>query len=216
VSALLPLSMAHSQASYREEGPQRGWEASIGLMYQDGNEIRFDGGSFLKTDGDFGVIGAVGYTFNPKLDLIFGFESATIGYDLTRQSATTPGLTQQFVTDYETFTPFVKVNYNFLDRPLTPFASAGIGWSFIDTNIPTGNATVECWWDPWWGYVCGAFAETKTTKAFSYQLGVGARWAINDVYGLRLEYQKQWLNLSRAEGHPNFDQLRLTLVVKYW
>jgi opacity protein-like surface antigen len=199
-----------------ETTSERGWEASIGLLYQSAENIGFTGGAFLATEDDIGVVGAIGYRFNPKLDLVFGFESATIGYELTRQSATTPGTTQQIATDYEAFTPFVKFNYNFIDRSLMPFVSAGIGWSFIDTNIPTGNTSFECWWDPWWGYLCGEFAQTKTTKAFAYQLGAGARWTFNDTYGMRLEYQKQWLNLSRAVGTPSFDQLKLTLVVKYW
>ncbi len=215
LAALPFVHSAFSQSSTSSSQP-RGWEASIGVLYRDEETIRFTGGSLLESDDDLGVVGAIGYRFSPKLDLIAGFESASIGYRLTRQSATTPGLTQQIVGDYETFTPFVKVNYNVLDRPLTPFVSAGVGWSFIDTNIPTGNVAVGCWWDPWWGYVCAGFDETRKTDAFTYQIGVGARWAFNDTYGLRFEYQKQWQNLPRASGTPSFDQLQLTLVVRYW
>ena len=213
--AVLSVSMPII-AQQRSESESRGWESSIGLLYQDGAEIGFDGGSFLKADDDVGVIGAVGFNFGSRLDLLFGFESTSVDYELTRQSATTPGLSRQIVGEYDSFTPFVKLNYNFVDRAFTPFISAGVGWSFIDTNIPTGDTFYGCWWDPWWGYVCGGFTETKTVDAFAFQLGVGARWMFNDFYGLRLEYQKQWLDLSRAAGTPSFDQAKLTFVVKYF
>lgn len=214
--ALLAFSVLFAEFAHSQSAPARGWEASIGLLHQGGKDIGFNNGSALRTDNDVGVVAGVGYTFNPNLDLIVGFESATIGYDLTRPSVTTPGVTQRIIGDYESFSPIVKLNYNFLNRPLTPFVSAGLGWAFIDTNIPTGNVFLDCWYDPWWGTICGAFDETKTTDAFTYQLGVGARWMINDVYGLRFEYNKQWVDLERSNGTPSFDQFKLTLVLKYW
>jgi len=50
---------------------------------------------------------------------------------------------------------------------------AGIGWTWIDTNIPDGPPVGGCWWDPWWGYVCTTTYPTKTKSAFSYQATLG-------------------------------------------
>jgi opacity protein-like surface antigen len=212
----LLIGLAVGQLAFAQSSDQRGWEGSIGLFYQDKQVIGFKGGSFLRADDDFGVIGAVGFNFNSRFDLIFGFDSATVGYDLRRLSASTPGLFDRITGDYESFTPFVKFNFNLFGSAFSPFISAGVGWSFIDTNIPTGRAIVGCWWDPWWGYFCAPFAETKTVDAFAYQAGAGVRWRFNQSYGIRLEYQKQWLDLSRAVSPPGFDQIRLTFVIGSW
>jgi len=210
------LALLFTPCAMPQSAPKSGWEGSIGLFYQDEQDVGFDGRALLKADDGVGIIGAVGYSFNPRLDLVFGFEAITIDYELIRQSASTLGRTQSLRTEYDSFTPFVKINYNILDRAFSPFVSAGIGWAFIDTNIPEDEVFLGCWWDPWWGYVCSPYAETKQTDAFAYNVGIGARWLFNDAYGLRLEYQKQWLELSKASGAPNFDQLRLTFVAKYW
>ena len=215
-SVLLSLSVLFGNDAYSQTAPERGWEASIGFLQQGGEDIGFNNGASLRTDDDIGVVFGVGYNFNSKLDLIVGFESVTVGYDLVRQSATTPGVTQQIIGDYESFAPVVKLNYNFLNRSFTPFVTAGVGWSFIDTNIPTGDVFVDCWFDPWYGYFCAPFAETKTTEALTYQAGIGARWKINEIYGLRFEYNKQWVDFDGSRGTPNFDQFKLTLVLKYW
>jgi opacity protein-like surface antigen len=194
---------------------QTGVEVSIGPLYQTADEIAFDGGATLRSDSGIGVVASVGYRFNSRFDVIAGFEAATFDYELTLQSSSSPTLEQQFRGEYEVFTPFLKVHYNFLDQPLTPFVSGGIGWAFINTDIATGDVYLDCWWDPWYGYVCDAYAETKGTDAFAYHIGVGGRWMFNDTYGLRVEYQKQWMELDRARGTPNFDQVRATFVVKY-
>ena len=41
----------------------------------------------------------------------------------------------------------------------TPYVTGGIGYAFIDTNIPDSPPQTACWWDPWWGYVCDTFQE---------------------------------------------------------
>ena len=54
--------------------------------------------------------------------------------------------------------------------------TAGIGWSWVDTNIATEPPEVGCWWDPWYGYICTSWVNTRTLDGLTYQLGVGARY----------------------------------------
>jgi opacity protein-like surface antigen len=104
------------------------------------------------------------------------------------------------------------VVFNLLQGPLTPYATAGVGWSWIDTDIPDAPPQYACWWDPWWGYYCGGFQSTKTVDQAIYQAGLGLRWDFGSGYSARLGYEKRWLNLGESTGTPGFDQFRLSFV----
>ena len=76
-----------------------------------------------------------GYRMSSRLEFQFGLDWSTIDYKSTFPGLT-PGTTIELDSELEAFTPFAKANFNFMEGPITPFISAGIGWSFIDTNIP--------------------------------------------------------------------------------
>ena len=98
--------------------------------------------------------------------------------------------------------------FNFVDGPLTPFIAVGAGWSWIDTNIPTGSVQVGCWWDPWWGQVCAPYQNTKSVDGFRYSGGLGVRWDVG-AGSLRASWEMHWLDLDNASSTPQFDQFRL-------
>jgi opacity protein-like surface antigen len=110
---------------------------------------------------------------------------------------------------YDSWALSANLIFNLSDGPLTPFVGGGIGYTWIDTNVPNGLPTTGCWWDPWWGYVCYTEYPTKTTDAFSYQATAGLRWALNPSTFLRLAYNSQWIQLGDAEGTPRFDAVAL-------
>lgn len=213
--SLLVGGAANAQSSAQERGP--GWEFGIDVIYQLSQDIDFNGGSSASLDDDFGIDINFGYRFSDKLELQISLDWQDIDYDLLVQSAppSLPDLQFRGTGSLEAFTPRVSVNYNFMNGPITPYVSAGIGWSFIDTNIPSGRAENVCWWDPWWGYVCGTVQNTRTLDEFAYQAGLGVRWDLGPGYTLRLAYEKQWLDLSEADGTPDFDQFKAGIVFRY-
>jgi hypothetical protein len=93
--------------------------------------------------------------------------------------------------------------------------TASAGWAWIDTNIATGPPQTGCWWDPWWGYICTTFQNTKSLDGFSYGLGVGARYDINDQFAVKAAYRMQWVDLSNASGTPDIDGFELTFGWKF-
>ena len=54
-------------------------------------------------------------------------------------------------------------SYNFSEKEFTPFVTGGLGWTYIDTNIPTGLPENICWAYPWYGYYCTTYVPTETT-----------------------------------------------------
>lgn len=207
-----------SAANAQSRGP--GWEFGADVIYQSSQDVDFKGGSSASLDDDFGLTFTFGYRFSDKLELQFALDWNDVDYDATLQSYsnTTPPVPigQIGVSgSYESFTPRASLHYNFLDGPITPYVKAGIGWSFIDTNIPEGRPQNVCWWDPWWGYICGTVQDTRSVDGFQYDVGVGLRWDLGPGYTLRFAYEKHWIDLSEADGTPDLDQFKIGLAYRY-
>jgi len=102
-----------------------------------------------------------------------------------------------------------NVTYNFLDGAITPFVIGGIGWTKMDSNIADGLPEVGCWWDPWWGYVCYEDWDTYSKTEFTYNLGLGVRWDINDSLFSRAAYSREFIDTDA--GSLDIDTLTLEI-----
>jgi opacity protein-like surface antigen len=213
LAAAVPFtSVAMAQAdNVREVGPEFG----VDVVYQLSQDVGFDGGSRLDLEDDIGLTLTFAYTFNPKFTLMFALDWNNLDYTGTLQSASVPGLSADIRGEMETFTPRVNGTYYFMDGPITPFITGGLGWSFIDTNIPTGQVSVGCWWDPWYGQICTPYQPTLDVDGFAYQAGGGVRWDFADTFSATAAYNKSWVDLDRASSAPDVDQLRLGFVFRY-
>lgn len=210
---LAVFSALWSAAAGAERRP--GWEFGAEIIYQDAQDIDFNGGSFASLDEDVGLALIFGYRFSKRLDLQFSVDWNTVNYSASVASGTMGGLGFTAEGDLEAFTPRIAVNFNVLEGDLTPYITGGVGWSFIDTNIPDAPPQAACWWDPWYGYYCGTWQSTRSIDDLVYNLGIGARWDVSSTFSLRLGYEKHWLDLGEATGTPDFDQLKFGIVARY-
>ena len=185
------------------------WEFTLGAAYQLGADLEGEAGSTLETDDDFGFAMMGGYNFSDSFATTFGFQWADIGYDGTvlQQDGSSLGISGS----YEAWTMSGNAIWHLMDGPLTPYVGAGLGWTWIDTNVPTGPPVTGCWWDPWWGYVCYTDYPTKTTDAFSYQAILGVRYEFNPSTFMRLGYTSQWADFENADSTPRFDVVMLEI-----
>jgi opacity protein-like surface antigen len=211
------LSMALAPAAFAQQSQrEKTWEFFFDINYQDSYKMDFEGGSTADTDADVGWSIGGNYHFSNRLQFQFAFDWIRVDYDAEIRSADPiPDPPFGVRGEMEVWTPRFNALFNFLDRNLTPYVSAGIGWSFIDTNIPTGPPQTGCWWDPWWGYVCTTYQNTRDTDEFAYQAGAGVRWDVNRQLSLRLGYEKQWYDIGTAESAPGFDLIRFGLGYRY-
>jgi opacity protein-like surface antigen len=195
-----------ADAQYREDR----WEFSLGTFYQLGTTIDGEEGAGIETGNDFGFSLGGGYNFTDRLATTFGFQWAGVGYDAT---ALDEDLNPVDISGkYDSFTLSGNLIYYLSDGPLSPYVGAGIGWTWIDTNIPNGPPYTWCWWDPWWGYVCSSSYPTETKDAFSYQATLGLRYEFdNDRTFLRLGYTSQWMDFDSSSGTPRFDVIVLDI-----
>ena len=200
IACVVLASATVADAQYREDR----WEFSLGTFYQLGTTIDGQEGTGLETGNDFGFSLGGGYNFTDRLATTFGFQWAGVGYDAT---ALDEDLNPVDISGkYDSFTLSSNLVYYFSDGPLSPYVGAGIGWSWIDTNVPNGPPYTWCWWDPWWGYVCSTSYPTETKDAFSYQATLGLRYEFdNDRTFLRFGYTSQWMDFKASSGAPRFD-----------
>ena len=211
VAVVLAPSLAAAQGSTREAG----WDFGLDAIYQFSKDVKFEGGSRLNIQDDLGLGLTFGYRFNSQFELQFGIDWNNIDYNGTLQSASFPGVNATIEGEMETWAPQINAVWNFRDAPITPYVTGGIGWAFIDTNIPTGQVQVGCWWDPWWGQICTPYQPTKDVDAFTYQVGAGVRWDFGEYATARFSYEKVWTDLSKASSTPGFDQLKLGFAWRY-
>ena len=206
LAVVLLAGATAADAQYREGR----WEFSLGTFYQLGTEVEAENGSTIDTSDDFGFTLGGGYNFSDRLATTFAFQWAGVGYDATGMDE--DGNDFDIRGKYDSFTLSANLVLNLADGPFVPYVGAGIGWTWIDTNIPSGPPTTGCWWDPWWGYVCYSSYPTETTDAFSYQALLGVRYEFdNDRTFLRLGYTSQWMDFSSASGTPRFDVIVLDI-----
>jgi len=198
-------------------GRDPGWEFGGELIYQDSKNVDFEGGSTIDLSSDVGLALTFGYRFSSKLELTMGLDWNNIDYKahLIKADAPFQGSTVDVDGSMEAFTPRVGINFNFLDGPITPYVTGMIGYSFIDTNIPNGPAQGGCYWDPWYGQICGTWQPTKSVDEFVYGAGLGVRWDLSSSMVMRFAYEKHWLDLGRSTSTPDLDQLKLGFSVSY-
>ena len=212
-----PVAVSSLAGAYKMRESYRGrrgrYELTLQPRYVASKEIGADGGSKLELDPGLGFGIGFGYNFTNKLALHLDGSWTRSEYQAKITTTDSGGISTGTTTaggTLDTATVALNLSYYFLDGPLTPFLMGGIGWTFLDSNIPSGPPEGVCWWDPWYGNVCTFYQNTYTENYFSYNLGLGARWDVFPGFFLRGSVGWQWVDLGRA-GTTDFMGGRLDL-----
>lgn len=210
-AVLLATSPALGQRSIRTEKN----EIYIGPVFTDGKSYSFEGGSSARTDTGYGLVLGFARSFNPHITAGVEIEWTDQDYRATVQPG--PGNSdsvRQISGAIESRTLRLFGTYNILAKPFTPFVSGGLGWTYIDTNIPSGLPENVCWAYPWYGYYCSTYVPTETTTKFSYNAGAGLRLdAGSGVF--RFMVNSQWVDFGGSYGSSSVIQYRLDFGTKF-
>ena len=210
-AALLVAAPAAAQS--RRAGSS---EIYLGPVFTDGKNYSFEGGTTARTDTGVGLSLGFAHNFSPKLaagiDLVWSEQD----YRATVQPG--PGNTGNTARSIngtiETSTLRFNGTFHFSERNFTPLVTGGLGWTYIDTNIPAGLPENVCWAYPWYGYYCATYVPTQTTTRFSYNVGAGLRLDVGK--GLfRFLVNSQWVDFGGSYGSSNVIQYRLDFGTKF-
>ena len=210
-AALLAAASASAQSS-RRAGTN---EVYFAPQFTDGKSYSFDGGSTARTDTGVGFL--LGFARNMNSNVSAGLEIAWSEQDY--RANVQPGVgnidtAKQISGTIESRTLRFFGSYNFLSSNLTPLVTAGLGWTYIDTNIPAGLPEFFCWYYPWYGQYCGAYVPTETTTKFSYNLGAGVRYDFGKGVA-RLLVNQQWVDFGGSYGSASVVQYRIDIGTKF-
>ncbi len=141
--------------------------ASRSLSFGDKGDIDFND----RSGWGFGI----GYNFSTYVALDLTFMSTNGSYNGTANESN--GSVTQYSGNMYSSSVDLALTYNIMDDDFTPYISANIGSSFIDSGVTTGNYYEGTCYDPWYGYWYPCVdAQTYTTTKFHYGAGAGLRY----------------------------------------
>ena len=189
-SAQIPMAWEAFNRTYKTE------VYGIG-QYLHSGDINYNGphGNVKMSMDDTGLGGfGMAFHFNEFLavhaDFMFG--SATFHGDVPLAGGGTVNQSQDAFLQTGRF----NLDYNIINRRITPFVTAGIGYQYMDTELQ--NAPPVTWWDPWYGWQTGQPHAYETD--FTWNVGAGVRWNITDQLFIKATVGATWLEYSGANG----------------
>ncbi|MFK8042970.1 porin family protein [Congregibacter sp.] len=210
LTILLAAFSLSAQAQWAGPSTQREgkWETTFGL-YLTGSESS-DGlnESSIDIDSGYGFGFSAGYNFTQNLALRFDGSWTRADYDAVLDTEDN-GLVD-ISHRLDAFNGQFNGVWNMLDGPFTPYLQAGIGWTYLDSNVADGPPSTGCWWDPWWGYICSNFYSTYSETNFSYNVGAGLRYEFGRGMFVRGGWEHTTID-GGSGADPGFDAFRAEL-----
>jgi opacity protein-like surface antigen len=209
-AALAAWQTAGAQSQYGQLSGMRGdWEFRVGPVWMDSKTVDFNGGSQMHLDSNTGFKIGTGYYVTDQLIIGGNFSYSQGDFNGTVASGT-PGVSAHLEngrSDYSTL--MFDATYLFLPGAIKPFVSAGMGWTWVNTNIASGPPQSGCWWDPWWGYVCSSWQPTVGNSSFAYQVGVGLQVNFSHSFNIAAAVKETWIDIHNSTGTPGFPTVEL-------
>lgn len=207
--------VAFAEDYWSQDFRSKKWEIILSPQYTLAKNLGFDGGTTAKINDTWGFGLQIGYNFNTHWNVAGVFSWSQPDYQAVVQPVQgNPGPVRSTSGSLQMNTFALGVTYNILAGPLTPYVEGILGGTYIHTDIADGPPVIGCYWDPWYGQVCGVGQPTKSATYFSYGIGGGLRWDINQYVLLRGGVRQQWTDISNT-GVPGFTIIKLDIGFKF-
>jgi len=184
------------------------WEFFLSPQFINSKSLQFDNGAEANISDRSSLGFGFGYNLDKHIELGMTFSSSSANYTGTRILDDGNNTEEKFSANLFTSRINFDFTYNFFSTAFTPYVSANLGATYVDSGIPTGNITAVCWWDPWFGYRCGPSAETYTSTKLNYGLGLGIRYDFNRKVYLKAGIAQSYLDVDSINT-PDFIAYRL-------
>ncbi len=195
-AAVAVLSLA-SVPSAGERIRAEKWEIFFAPTVIEAKTLEYGHGAKASINGRTAFAFGIGYNFTEHLEVSVLMSSSSANYTGTRVNE--HGDKESFTDTMYSSSFNLQGTYNFMEGPFTPYINGYIGSTYIDSGVPTGEEGDYCWWDPWWGYVCGPYRVTYTATKFSYGFDLGARYDFETIY-VAGSVGKNFVDLDSSNG----------------
>ena len=207
VLAGLALYAPAAQAGDRGKGGAGSLEFSVPLNYTSSSTINGQNGSSAEINSALNMGFGMGYNVNDNFQVNGVFSWAQRNY----AAKNTGNVTGDYNGTLYTSTLQLNAVYYFMAGDFTPFVQGGFGTTYVDSGIPNGGSSSSCYWDPYWGYVCGTYQPTKTSTNISYSGGLGARMDINRQFAMQGSINKFYID---SASKPSFNIFRVDFIFR--
>jgi opacity protein-like surface antigen len=211
VTAGLALYVPAAQARDRGNGGAGSWEFSMPINYTKTSTVTGQSGSSADINAGLSTGLGLGYNVNDNFQVTGKFNWGQRNYSANTTGTGTIG---PYNGTLYSSTLELDATYYFMPGDFTPFVSGGFGSTFIDSNIPNGGSSSSCYWDPWWGYVCGTYQPTKTSTNITYNFGAGMRMDLSRNFALQGSINRMWIDAARTGSTPEFDSFRIDFIFR--
>ena len=203
---LLSAISINAQAAFNDSRVKK-WEFYLAPQVTNSKVLQFDNGAEADINKRSSLGFGLGYNINSHIELSLEFSSSNGNYT-SKVVPEDPGdspvtSTQSLYTSTIDF----GFTFNFLSSPFTPYVTANIGSTYIDSGIFTGNVGTGCWYYPYWGYVCGPVAQTYTATEINYGGALGLRYDFNRKLYIKGDVGKNYLDFDNSNT-PDFTTYR--------
>jgi len=198
----LAMICTSSQAAFHDSRVEK-WEFFLAPMVTNSKVLQFDNGAEADINKRSSLGFGFGYNLDSHMELSVLFAASNANYTGTRIADDGTNTPEKFTSNLYTSKLDFGFTYNLLSTAFTPYISANIGSTYVDSGIPTGNIGTVCWWDPWWGYVCSPTAQTYTSTELNYGAGLGLRYDFNRKLFIKGGVAKNYLDIY-SSNTPDF------------
>jgi opacity protein-like surface antigen len=197
--------------AFAQEGLVKGdSDFTVFIPYLSSVSGDYQGGTRVDIDSDVGLGFGFDYfmTDNTTVGGTFTYAQPDYEVSLHREA----GSVNLLRGEMEAMTFMGNVMHQFGGGKVRPYAFGQLGWVYVDSNIADGPPTTGgCWWDPWWGYTCTVFQDTKTSTEFTYGFGVGLRMNLGRTMFLDIALIESWTDWQYAVSPDNYTTTRIGL-----
>ncbi len=201
---------AHAQLTGPTQRAER-WDYSLQTRYTGSHSYDGERGSKISFNDDLGWGFGFGYNMDDRFTVGGIISWRSVNYIATGIAEDEPDDSFDYSNWMDTGTLAAYGDWNILPKRVTPYISGALGSTFIDTNISAGYSS-GCYWDPWWGYICGSYPTTYGVSTFSYSIGAGLRLEVADNVFFRAGYEYDGATEGNISG---LNVLRIDIRLMY-
>ena len=176
------------------------WEFFLAPQFTNSKVLQFDGGAEADINERSSLGFGFGYNVNANVELDVQFSSSTGNYTATAIPVIPVNPIEPLKSSTSLYTSNINFGftYNILSTPFTPYVSASLGYTYIDSGIPTGDIGNYCYYYPYYGYVCTPIAKTYTSSEFNYGAGIGLRYDFNRKVYIKGDVNQNYLDINSS------------------
>lgn len=188
--------------SYKEQSTREG-STEVSMGFGMSQQSKYEGKNTGRVNLDPGLALRIdaGYHFNPHIYIGGVFSMNMVDYSADAVDDNGDDINYDSSLGFGSLEFLTK--YTFFNTALSPYVEGSLGFSQIDSGVPSGEVVADCWWDPYHNeYVCGDRYPNKMKTVLSYSAGAGINYEMSRSFLLNAGVNCRYYVYHKTENFP--------------